>query len=493
MDYSNIPTDEPDLIQPEKPGETTEEAIERLVAMPEMEYEQKRTDEAKALGVRAGKLDSWVKQTRPVVANDQQGQPLHLEPPDPWDAPVDPVATLDEVQNILARFVVADAPTLQAATLWCVFTHFINVVKVAPIANITAPEKNCGKSTMLRCLYLLSRCPIKADNITASAIFRVIDRHQPTLFIDEVDAFLKANEAARSILNSGHEPDGYVYRNVGDNHEPHKFRTYGAKALCGIGSIQSTLESRAIRLELRRKLPDEKTENVRFSDPDQWCVLQRKLARLAEDLSEPVSCRGEISVAGLNNRAADNWQPLVAIADAVGGHWPNTARQAASRLEQLEPEAPEVGAELLADVKAVFDHREQPQIFTQDLLDALIQDKESPWLTYNRDRPLTMRQLAVMLKPYGGKPRSIRIGRRTQKGYRKADFEEAFKRYLHNPPVQSVTPSHPWHDKGSSDPESVTPITSVTARKSSEPLRPRGCDVVTGQTSLAADDDEEVF
>ena len=482
----------PEMVASQEPEETIHEAVERLAALPHVEYAQRRKAEADALGIRTTDLDKAVKQAQPKQADEQQGRPLELEAPAPWDEPVDPVATLDEVQATLRRFVVADSPTRQAATLWAAFTHFIDVVKVAPIANITAPERNCGKSTLLGCLYRLSRCPLKADNISPSSIFRVIEHAQPTLLIDEVDGFLRDNEAGRNILNSGHEPDGCVIRNVGEDHEPHSFRTFGAKALCGIGSIQATLESRSIRLELRRKLPDEQAENLKFSDDAQWWTLQRKLARLAEDQGDAVRRAGEIPVPGLSNRAADNWQPLIAIADAVGGHWPDTARNAAHQLENLEAESPEIGAELLADVKAVLDRRKVSQIFTQDLLQELLTDGEAPWATWNRGKELSARQLSRMLKPYGGKSATIRIGNETQKGYRRADLEDALKRYLPDPPAQSVTPSQVAHGAGFSDSQSVTPDTDVTDQRSPEPLSPNGCDTVTDRDPLHGDEDDDI-
>ncbi|MEV1736241.1 DUF3631 domain-containing protein, partial [Pseudomonas aeruginosa] len=58
---------------------------------------------------------------------------------------------------------------------------------------------------------------------------------------------------------------------------------------------------------------------------------------------------------GLNDRANDAWEPLLAIADQAGDHWPKSARNAAIALHGLEGESPSIGAELLADVKAVFE------------------------------------------------------------------------------------------------------------------------------------------
>lgn len=484
----------PDII-PETPDESTSDIINRLAALDPIEYDQCRQAEAENLGIRTSTLDIEVRSAR-IAQNDsdqEQGRVLSMDTPEPWPEPVDAAQVLDEVHAMLGRFVVADPPTLRAATLWAAFTHFIDVAKVAPIANITAPEKNCGKSTLLECFNRLSPRAMKADNISPSAIFRVIEMYQPTLLIDEVDAFLKDNESARNILNSGHEPGGYVVRVVGEEHEPRAFRTFSAKALCGIGSIQSTLQSRSLRLELRRKLPNEKAQNLKFSDPEQWDELKRKLARVREDLEEQVRRAGPCTEQGLTNRAADNWQPLFAIADAAGGDWPKEARRAAHQLESLESEPQGIGAELLADVKEVFDQKRVTRIWGSDLLGSLLEDSESPWPTYNRGKPLSNRQLANMLKPYGGRSKDIKINGRVQKGYQYDDLKDAFTRYLTDSPDRSATTLQPTHGADSGDSRSATGSHSVADRKSPEALGDRGRSAVADKNPVSGSDDVEVF
>ena len=60
-------------------------------------------------------------------------------------------------------------------------------------------------------------------------------------------------------------------------------------------------------------------------------------------------------------------------------------------------------------------------------------DEENSWATYNRGKPLTPRQLAKLLAPYGIKPKTVRVNGRTPKGYDKSQFVDAFARYLPDP------------------------------------------------------------
>lgn len=255
--------------------------ISDLAALQELAYLQVRKDRASDLGISAGQLDKLrkVEQVRLAKEAVQQAGSSNVlfEEVEPWGAPVNGAHLLDELSATVRRFVVCHPHTADAAALWVTFSWCIDALTVAPIANITAPLPNCGKSTMLELLERLSFRPLKVDNISAAALFRSIDRWHPTLLIDEVDAFLRDNEHARGILNSGHGRGGSVVRLVGEEHEPRRFSTWGAKALCGIGSIASTLQSRSIRLELRRKLPHEKVENLRHAEISTFQRLQRQL------------------------------------------------------------------------------------------------------------------------------------------------------------------------------------------------------------------------
>lgn len=350
---------------------------------------------------------------------------------EPWADPVDGADLLDDITHALARHVIADKETLRAAALWATFTWFVDVVQVAPIANITAPEKRCGKSILLTALGKLANRPLQVSNIAPAALFRSIELWSPTLLIDEVDAFLAAHDDARGILNAGFTRDSaIVIRCVGDDHMPTPFNVWGAKALCGIGKIADTLADRSVPLRLRRRTPGENVESLRHSDPALWERLRSRLARFVQDSAGAIGKARPTQIAGLNDRANDAWEPLLAIADLVGEHWPKSARNAAITLHGLEGEAPSVGAELLADVKAVFDDKCTSKLFSADLLEALIADEEAPWATWNRGKPMSPRQLSAKLADFGIKSKDVRQGFDVKKGYHLEQFADAFGRYL---------------------------------------------------------------
>ncbi|WP_288375737.1 DUF3631 domain-containing protein [uncultured Pseudomonas sp.] len=405
---------------------------------------------------------------------------------EPWPSPVAGAELLDDIAGAIKRYVIADAATIQAAALWATFTWLIDSVQVAPIANITAPEKRCGKSIMLTALGNLVNRKLQVSNIAPAALFRSIELWSPTLLIDEVDAFLRDNEEARGILNAGFTRDSaVVIRCVGDDHMPTPFRVWGAKALCGIGKIADTLADRSIPLRLRRKLPGEKTEVLRHSDPDLWANLRSRMMRFAQDNADQIGKARPATINGLNDRANDCWEPLLAIAETAGVEWPVIARQAARALHEVEDDSPSVGVELLNDIKAILETKQANKMFSATLLEHLMADDEAPWPTWNRGKPMTARQLSTKLGEFGIKSKDIRIGTTVKRGFDKSDFVEVWDRYLASaPPLSSATALQPINHEACSDFSSATKGGHVADKKTPQAKHDEGCSAVADNHPL---------
>lgn len=439
--------------------ETPTETIVRLSILPPLEYEQVREKEAERLGVRVSVLDAEVTSARrktTEITNKMQIFPtVEL-----WSEPVDGATLLNEIHVIVRRFIICEPEIALATALWIVFTWFIDHVQVAPLAVITSPEKRCGKSQLLNLIGRLSRRPLVASNISSAAVFRVIEAHSPTMVLDEADSFFKENEELRGVVNSGHtRQSAYVIRTVGEDFEPKQFSTWGAKAISGIGTLSETLMDRAIILELRRKLPHEKVDRLRHAEAGLFERLASMLARWSEDSGPLIERARPALPEALNDRAQDNWEPLLAIADYAGGDWPEIARKTALNLSGAEQEAVSLSAELLADIRDILDKQKADRIPTGMLLSELVRDDEAPWATYNRGKPMSPRQLAKRLGEYAIKPTTLRIAGIVCKGYSAPDFTDAFARYLipsHNASSASVTA------KQSKETQAFTSIPDVT-------------------------------
>lgn len=472
--------------------------IKYLAGLSPLHYERVRAAAAKQMGIkRASVLDKLVQAARKEMGGSQDdkaaGTMVLFDDVEPWPTPVDGAALLEDAYQLLARYVIADRETLRAAALWAAMTWFTNYASVLPLAVITAPEKGCGKSTLLTALAKLACRPLYASNITPAALFRAVEKWQPTLMIDEADAFAKDNEELRGVLNAGHTRDtAVVIRvvDVGGEMEPRAFSVWGAKALAGIGHLPGTIMSRAVVLTMRRKLPDESAENLRHCDRAAFYDVKRRLARWADDVGDEFADMRP-TMDGLHNRDADNWEPLLALADLAAGHWPQLARQAAVRLTAGEEDAPSLNEELLTDIRTVFERLNVDRISSADLLDELCKDDESAWATYNRGKPVSARQLSKRLGEFGVKPEVIRIGASTPRGYKLEWFADVFARYLPSVGAVSATLSHPAPGVGTGHFAIRNTKHVVADKKALEPASLLGCYNVADTTPLSGDENEK--
>ena len=413
-------------------SETDAQTIERMAKLSLLEYARQSKDASEKLGITPSQLKQVVTDFKKAQASkSDNGTPPMFESIEPWDSPVSGAQVLNEVLAQLQAHVIADIETLHMATLWVCMTWFVDVATVLPLAVITAPEKGCGKTTLLTAMSKMAQRPMQVAGTTTAFLFRVIELEAPTLFIDETDTFMRDNEELRGLINSGHTRDSaFIGRVVGDNHEPKLFSTWCAKALSGIGHLPETIESRAIILKMRRKLKGEHARNIRHTTPETFTDIKRRLARWADDNASAFSELHPI-MQGLSNRDADNYEPLLAIAMLAGGEWVQCIENACVKLLEHANDNQSLGVELLEACRHAFEVLKVERIKSTDLLEQLLKDDEAPFLTYNRGKPITPRQVAKRLNEYGIKPKTIRFGYEgTGKGYEKSSFADAFSIYL---------------------------------------------------------------
>ena len=406
--------------------------ISRLARLGRLVYERDRKDAARGLGMRASILDRLVEGERAKFNGDcKQGRALNLPEPKPWPDTVNGADLLGELSKNIRRHIVMSDHATDMMALWVVHTYLLDGFAISPRLAVTSPEKGCGKTTALDLLSQLVWRPLSTANASAAAIFRVVEMMRPTLLIDEADTFLMEREDLRGVLNSGHRRGGSVIRTVGDEFEPRSFSTYSACAIAMIGKLPATLADRAVPIELRRRRSDEPIEPFRLDRAEHLDQLARKTARWAGDNANAVRGADPDMPAGVFNRAADNWRPLLVIADAAGGEWPARARRAVQHTGGA-PSGDELSSRvlLLSDIRAIFVEREAERLTSADLVEALVAIEGRPWAEWKAGKPITANGLARLLTPFKIAPETIRAGDRTPKGYQRAHFEDTFSRYL---------------------------------------------------------------
>lgn len=397
----------------------------------------------------------------------------------------DGAVVLDDVAAFIGRFVSYPSEYARVAhALWLAHTHAMDAWVSTPRISFLSPEPGSGKTRALEISELLVPRPVAAVNVTPAYLFRKISDPSgpPTLLYDEIDTVFgpnaKNNEDLRGLLNAGHRRGAIVGRcgGTGGALFPQELPAYCAVALAGLGNLPDTILSRSVVVRMRRRAPTESVEPYRHRlHADVGHSLRDRLGNWIVRVSPILADARPDMPAGVEDRNADVWEPLLAIADAAGRSWPAMARAAAvSLVMQMRDASPSLGVRLLEDIRAVFADRLAMK--TEDLLSALCDLPESPWANM-RGQAIDARRLAGYLKQYGVQPKPIRFPYGLARGYAREDLHDPWSRYLspltapcqgHVPAVTAVTV-----DAFESSDLPVTAVTDVTERSMEEGAAPR--------------------
>jgi hypothetical protein len=278
-----------------------------------------------------------------------------------------------------------------------------------------------------------------AANISASSVYRAVEEGQPTLLIDEADTFLPDNEELRGVLNAGYMRGGQAIRSVGEDHEPRIFSCWCPMAIATLRNLPDTIEDRSVAIALVRRRKSEKVERLRADRLTLLTPLASKAQRWADDNIKALEIADPKIPNELNDRAADCWRILLAIADRAGGDWPERAPAAAVKLALANADTETALTRLLGDILDLFDAAKAikgDELFSEEIVRELAKIEDRPWAEWGKQRkPITKVQLARLLGPLNIRPANIRRvvapGRNLEaKGYNREQFTDAFERYL---------------------------------------------------------------
>jgi hypothetical protein len=353
---------------------------------------------------------------------------------------------LEDVVRFVRRFVVVNEHQAAALALWVAHTHAFAAAETTPYIWITSALKRSGKSLLLlKVLRPLVHEPKAAASVTEAVLYRMIEQLRPTLLLDEVDAIFgrgREREDLRGILNAGFERGAVAYRMGGKRmNELEEFAVFCPKALAGIGkALPDTITDRAIRIRLERRTREEPIERFirREVVPEAEALRDRIADWILPQLEELQRMRPDL-VGEIDDRANDVWESLFAIADLAGGDWPEKARGSARILSGSEArEDDSLSALLLRDVYTVFENGAGDRLRTTDLIDHLAEIEESPWGDWH-GKKITAQALSRLLQPFLIKTMSVRVDGEVVRGYKLAQFSDAFHRVLGVTGVTAVT------------------------------------------------------
>ena len=186
---------------------------------------------------------------------------------------------------------------------------------------------------------------------TPAALFRMVGARPITILFDEVDAIFdsKRRRQRRPPRNAqrriqARPPPSPRCKGDAGNMVIERFRVFAPAALAGIAGECPTPSPPAPSPSTCAAAPRRNRRTVpRTADgadsphrsatrwPRGWPVVGEQVGAATPDMP-----------AGVTDRAAEIWEPLLAIADAAGGHWPETARAACRPLRHHRPAEPDL-------------------------------------------------------------------------------------------------------------------------------------------------------
>jgi hypothetical protein len=357
---------------------------------------------------------------------------LPLTSPEPWPDPVNGADLLDELEGAFVRHLTLPRGAEIALPLWTLFTHAHDAFQHSPLLTVTSPTEGCGKTTLLTLLKALVWEPDPTSNIKPAALYRQIESSHPTLLIDEADTFMNTPAFRGVVDSSWYRPFAFVTRT--ENGQAKRFSTWSPIVIARIGSFESTVQSRSILIQLQKQTREEseRIESLSLDRLEALDSLRRKAQRWALDQFDSLVNGQPHLPEGFHNRQANNWRPLFVIADLAGGDWSQKMLNAARILSTSSDQLPET--KVLLAMQKVFEEQSIDKIFSRDL------QFHEDWPEWFNGSRFNLWQLASILRKFGIRPRTIRIGSETAKGYHLEDLEDTFNRYCPKSVTASQSP-----------------------------------------------------
>jgi hypothetical protein len=347
-----------------------------------------------------------------------------------------PVNLLDLLYHLIEGYAALEPHEITTVAAWILHTHVFGRFMVTPRLALTSPVRGCGKTTLLDVISRLAANPSRVDSVTAAALYYDTTA-LTTWLLDEADN-LRIDGVLGAVLNSGHRRGGCVKRHIGGRGR--SFPTFSPAALATIGlELPLPLQQRSIIIRMQRHDGARKLRRYDAEVPD--FALNEAYRRIVAWAREVKLDPDPELPAALQNRQADNWRPLISIADACGdtSDWRMSVRDAAVIFARQQPDE-DMAVVALYHIRDIFAERGADRIASAALVEALVGIDDAPWSEWrgvNGDqhpRKITQAQLAMLLRPFGIRPRVVwplNRGAETKsaKGYMRAWFEAAWARY----------------------------------------------------------------
>ncbi len=347
------------------------------------------------------------------------------------NAPIDGQEMLKKVANFLGQYLACTPSHLAVLSLWTLHTHCFTASPVTPYLHIRSQERDAGKTVCMELLNLLCSSPWLAAGCTPAVLLaKLTQAERGTLLLDDCDPVVARarNPVMLGLLNRGftREQAYSIPGTAGGQATILAVDAFCPKAFAGMLPLPSSIDQLCIPINLEPKDFDAQVKrfSVRAvrsqSEPirellHQWTVENAaKLVAVApyDESRFPQE---------LSPRQQDCAEPLLQLADLIGGNWPDWARQALVNIYTIDDrEEEDFVKELLHDLREMFAWKGNPPFLpTGFTLAYLHEHGQSFWKNWRDDgKPMDAMDLAALLKSKGIRSHRQRQGPHVIRGYR---------------------------------------------------------------------------
>lgn len=264
--------------------------------------------------------------------------------------------TARAIRSYIGRYLYIPPGAREACTgvlaLWAVHTHAYRAAGVTPRLAVIAAGKGAGKTTALEILSTLAASPSPIVVAPTAPVVRLMAAQDLTIFLDEIDTLTRgaAGGEIAAVLNSGYKAGGAVPRAARGGGLDFT-STFAPVAFAGIADdegrlpLPDTTMDRAITIRLDRPAGTARPPRFRaeLMRDDPQVTRMRDWARNWAEASSAALSNSSPELPPLSSpRAEQIWEPLLAIADLLGGEFAaqapawaaQTDRQAAAQTDR---------------------------------------------------------------------------------------------------------------------------------------------------------------
>jgi hypothetical protein len=349
---------------------------------------------------------------------------------------------MDQLEQDIARYLVCSPHQRVVLALWILHTYcYSRAAPVTPYLNIYSPIEQSGKSACLGVLRGFCAQPWYASGVPASTLTRKIIADRPTVLLDNWHTTFRGRDQqpiTGFLLHGAKIFQPYTVLEKGLFRE---VDVYCPKAFAGLASLPPTLAQRSIPIMLHRSRPQEAvTATFTLLDPKvtrpftSWAKkwTTDNLKTIDYNTADPLHRQ---SLAALSPHQQACGQPLLGLAETIGGEWLQRARTALLEIFRAEQDREVSAVQLLSDMRNAFAHHRNPErLFTYEVLDYLHSLDHRTWHEWNKGQPMNAHALSGLLrKHFNIYSHGQRRDKQRRRGYQQSDFTEAWERYLPSP------------------------------------------------------------